>query len=380
MAKSAATPAPAPAPKSAERAPPVPVAPILPPPPRAVTPPPARPAAPVGESCAVTTRARILVVDDDPSSLKALSALLERNGHQVMNAVNGKEALKLAMQVIPQIVIADRHMPEMDGVELCRSLRQFEAGRRVYMILLTSDESEDRIVEGFDAGADDYVVKPFKAKILLARVRAGMRVVRMQERIDADKATMQLQVGQLGVAKRMLEKTAVTDPLTDLPNRRAAMDALREGWERSIKDDEPLSAIMIDIDKFKRVNDTCGHDVGDAVLKEAAKTLRLLVEPPAMVCRIGGEEFVVVLPGTGGEAAAAIAEKLRSQVEGHAIKAGRFDGRVTISLGVSTRDGLVRDFEHLLKLADEGLYRAKDAGRNRVCVGHVENVPVEPVS
>jgi len=335
------------------------------------------PAAPAGESSAL--RARILVADDDPSSLKPLCGLLERVGHQVLHASNGQEALRLAMQMIPQIVIADRHMPEMDGVELCRRLRQFEAGRRVYIILLTSDESEDRIVEGFDAGADDYVGKPFRPKIMLARVRAGMRVVRMQDRIDADKATMQRQVAELGVLNRRLGQAALTDPLTDLPNRRHAIDALREGWERSIRDDEPISAIMVDIDKFKRVNDTFGHDAGDSVLKETAKLLRTLIEPPASVCRIGGEEFVVVLPAVGHEAAIAIAEKLRHEVEAHEIGAASFRGRVTASLGVATRDRTVRDSEHLLKLADEALYRAKEGGRNQVHSAVREGAPVEPV-
>ena len=357
-----------------------PVAPIPPAPPRPTPIASAEKPAPAIEAPGTTVRARIMVVDDDPTSLKLLAGLLERVGHQVLTASNGKDALRVAMQVIPQIVIADRHMPEMDGVELCRSLRQFEAGRRVYFILLTSDETEDHIVEGFDAGADDYVVKPFRPKILLARLRSGMRVVRMQERIDADKATMQRQVAELGVLNRRIGATAQTDALTDLHNRRYAMDALREGWERSLKDDEPISAIMIDLDKFKRVNDTHGHDVGDLVLKETAKVLRTLVEPPASVCRIGGEEFVVVLPAVAGDAALAFAERLRAQIEAHPIRAGGFEGRVTASFGVSTRDGLVRDFEHLLKLADEGLYRAKEAGRNRVCAAHVEGVPVEPLT
>jgi diguanylate cyclase (GGDEF)-like protein len=348
-------------------------APIPPAPPRVAA------AAPASETVTPSSRARILVVDDDPSSLKTLSALLERVGHQVLRAGTGREALKMAMQVVPQIVIADRHMPDMDGVTLCKSLRAFEAGRRVYIILLTSDEAEDHVVEGFDAGADDYVLKPFRPRILLARMRAGMRVVRLQERIDADKATMQRQVAELGVLNRKLESASLTDVLTDLPNRRHAMEALREGWERSVKDDEPISAVMIDLDKFKRVNDTFGHDVGDAVLRETAKMLRTLVEPPSSVCRIGGEEFVVILPGTGARAALQIGEKLRHGVAQNRVRNGAFDGAVTASCGVSTRDGAVRDFEHLLKLADEALYRAKEEGRNLVRASSSEPVVVEPL-
>jgi two-component system cell cycle response regulator len=158
------------------------------------------------------------------------------------------------------------------------------------------------------------------------------------------------------------------------------MDALREGWDKSLKDDEPLSVVMLDIDKFKLVNDGFGHDVGDEVLKATAKVLRTIVEPPASVCRIGGEEFVVVLPSATLDASIEYAEKLRQAVESHSMRAGRFEGTVTVSAGVSTRDREARDFEHLLKLADEGLYRAKAGGRNQVRTASGLGVPVEPVS
>ncbi|HET6162378.1 MAG TPA: HDOD domain-containing protein [Planctomycetota bacterium] len=325
-------------------------------------------------------RARILAVDDDPTSLRLLAAQLEKDGHDVTRASNGREALKLAMQVIPQIVIADWQMPEMNGVALCRSLRAFEAGRRVYMILLTGEHDEDSIVEAFNSGLDDYVIKPFKPKLLLARVRSGMRVVKMQERIDADKATMQRQVAELGVLNRRLQETADTDVLTTLPNRRFAMSALREAWERSLKEDDALSIVMVDVDKFKRVNDSHGHDVGDQVLRETADVLRLAAEPPATVCRYGGEEFVAILPGFDGAAARAFAMKLRRNVESHAIRFGGFDGRVTASFGVSTRVPGVTGFEQMLKLADEGLYRAKEGGRNQVSSVQLEEPHSQPVA
>jgi len=334
----------------------------------------------LAETTARGNGARILVVDGDSNSLRILAAMLQRAGHEVTTAHTGKEALRIAMQVVPQILVADRSVPELDGIGLCRSLRAFEAGRRVYIILLTSDEAEDHIVEAFDAGVDDYVGKPFKAKILLARVRSGMRVVRMQERIDTDKQTQIRQVAELGVLNRRLTQTAVTDVLTDLPNRRFAMDAMREGWERAVREDEPLSVLMVDIDRFKRVNDTFGHNAGDTVLKETARVLRTQVEPPGVVCRLGGEEFVVVLPGAAVDAASEVAERLRAEIAAHEIHADGFDGHVTVSVGIATRDAAVHDSEHLLKLADEGLYRAKEAGRNRVCVARSSGAPAEPVA
>jgi two-component system cell cycle response regulator len=327
---------------------------------------------------AVSTRARILCVDDDSMSLRLLATQLEKDGHEVMRASNGKEALKIAMRIIPQIVIADWQMPEMNGVALCKALRAFEAGRRVYMILLTGEKDEDLIVEAFDSGLDDYVLKPFKPKLLLARIRAGMRVVKMQERIDADKATMQKQVADLGVLNRRLKEVAATDVLTGLQNRRFAMDLLKENWDQSVQDDEPFSMIMVDIDKFKRVNDTFGHDVGDQVLKETAGVLRTNSDPPAGVCRIGGEEFLVILPETSGDKARAHAEKLRRAIEARVIKFGGFDGRVTASFGVATRLANTTGFEQMLKLADESLYRAKENGRNQVCFAQVDGKPVHP--
>lgn len=325
-------------------------------------------------------RARILAVDDDAASLRQLASHLEQAGHEVMRASNGREALKIAMRVLPQIVIADWQMPEMDGLALCKALRAFEAGSRVYMILLADDKDEDQIVESFDAGLDDYVVKPFQPKLLLARIRAGMRVVKMQERIDADKATMQRQMGDLGVLNRRLKEVADTDVLTGLQNRRFAMDLLKECWEKSVRDDEPLSMVMADVDKFKRVNDSHGHDVGDLVLKEVAAVLRTNTDPPAGVCRIGGEEFVVILPGMAGDKARAHAEKLRKAVEARAMKLGAFEGRMTASFGVATRLANVRGFEQLLKLADESLYKAKEQGRNKVCFAQVEGKPVAPAA
>ncbi len=334
----------------------------------------------MGAAAPPAQRARILAVDDDAMSLKLVASLLQRAGHQVTTASNGIEAMKLAMQVVPHVLIADRYMPELDGLQLCRRMRQFEAGRRVYVLLLTGDENEDHIVEAFDGGCDDYIVKPFKPKLLLARVRAGMRVVQLQERVDFDKAQSQRHVAEMGIKERQLQQAAITDVLTDLPNRRYAMELLRDSWKSSTRDDVPLSAIMVDIDKFKRVNDTFGHDIGDLVLKETARVLRTIVEPPACVCRLGGEEFVVVMPGASGERAKEVAEQLRVAVAAHAIRGGSFDGPVNISLGVATRQADVPGFEQLLKLADDGLYRAKENGRNQVRFVQAEGVPVEPLA
>ncbi len=191
---------------------------------------------------------------------------------------------------------------------------------------------------------------------------------------------MQKQVAELGILNRRLQQAAVTDVLTDLPNRRFAMESLREGWEKAVREDAAFSAIMIVIDKFKRVNDTFGHDVGDLVLKETAKVLRTTLEPPAVVCRLGGEEFVALLPGYEQERARALAEQIRQAVAANHIRGGGFDGPCTVSLGVATRLPDVQNGEQLLKRADEGLYLAKEGGRNQVRFAQLEGAPVAPAA
>ncbi|MBI4878567.1 MAG: diguanylate cyclase [Planctomycetes bacterium] len=311
----------------------------------------------------------VLAVDDDPISLKLLVTHLARQGYEVMQAANGTQALAMALERNPHIVVSDWMMPGMDGIELTRSLRKIEIGRDMYILLLTGREEEEQVVEAFDAGVDDFVSKPFNPRILLSRVAAGERLVRLQVRVAGDKAKMEQQVAQLAVLNRKLTTTTVTDALTSLPNRRHAMQTLEQAFERRDpgKADQ-LSLIMIDIDHFKKVNDEYGHDAGDAVLCELANVLRGLLRRQDTVCRLGGEEFIVVCPGSDAAGAAAVAERLRKGVASHRIRHGRFDRSVTCSFGVAQRTPLMQSHEALLKAADVAVYEAKEAGRNRVCV------------
>lgn len=311
-------------------------------------------------------RLRILAVDDDSVSLKILSLHLRRGGHDVLTATNGEEALRLALEMCPHVVVSDWMMPEMDGVALCRALRQFEFGRRLYMILLTGREDEDRVVEAFDAGVDDYLTKPFKPKVLLARVRAGLRVVQLQDQVAADQKKMHEQVAQLAVLNRKLQQASLTDVLTGLPNRRHAMQVLNDAWSLGKRTNAGISVIMMDIDHFKQVNDRYGHDVGDEVLRAAAAEFKRTTRQSDTVCRLGGEEFLVVCPQTTAQEAAVCAERLRTALHGRRIVCGPFDGRITISLGVAQDSPVMEGVDDLLKAADLAVYRAKDAGRNRV--------------
>lgn len=309
---------------------------------------------------------RILAVDDDPVSLRLLEHHLTRDGHQVMRAANGRQALILALESNPQMVVTDWMMPEVDGLELCKSLRRSNEGRGMYILLLTGREDENRVVEAFDAGADEYVVKPFNPKILLARVRAGQRMIELREQVEKDRQIRDRQVAEMAVLNRKLEAAAMTDVLTKLPNRRFAMRTLESEVSAALTSSSPLSVVMIDIDHFKSVNDTHGHDMGDLVLRETANVLRNAVRKGDFVCRLGGEEFLVICAKASLAQAAMTAERLRAAVEEHVIGFG-YDKHVTVSLGVASLACGARNVDELIKFADRRVYDAKAGGRNRVC-------------
>ena len=310
---------------------------------------------------------RILAVDDDPMSLKLLERTLRKAGHEVAIARDGREALQIAIETNPQVVLADWMMPELNGIELCRALRRIETGQDMYFLLLTGRDDEDRVVEAFDAGVDDYVAKPFNPRMLMARLKGGQRVIELKAKVEADRRTMMQQVAELGSLTRKLRTASLTDALTDLPNRRYIMKRLEQEWDASSRTNRPLSVIMIDIDNFKRVNDLHGHDVGDAVLKETANVLRGATREGEEVARLGGEEFLVVCPNARASQARVCAERIRVAIERNVILAGGAQRSVTVSLGVAERRPEFAKYDALFKAADEAVYTAKNKGRNQVC-------------
>jgi len=317
----------------------------------------------------------VMAVEDDPVSLRLLRTHLEQNQFKVITAANGADALALALDQNPHIVVTDWMMPEMDGVALIRNLRRTEIGQDMYILLLTGREREEQVVEAFDAGADDFVAKPFSPKILLSRVLAGERLVRLQDKVARDRKCMERQVAQMAVLGRKLRHTSVTDALTDLPNRRHALETLKKEFERRDPNrNGTVSVVMIDIDHFKQVNDQFGHDVGDAVLRQVSKLFKGLLRRGDTVCRLGGEEFVVLCPGSDLQGAAIVAERLRLAVEQHEFQQAGFDRRITCSFGVAERSPKMTEYEELLKAADVAIYRSKRAGRNRVTLSR-ETVP-----
>ena len=321
-----------------------------------------------------TRSRRILIVDDDPASLALLSRHLRTAGYTVLTAENGAEAIRVLVNEGPNIVITDWTMPEMDGVELCRAVRSHEGITFAYVIIVTARHSaEDSLVEAFEAGADDYLCKPFNPRELLARLRAGERIVDLQQELDSRNrevhwyvAKMEITNTRLGEVNAELNRMATTDELTGLTNRREAINQLARHWASAERHDSSLACIAMDLDHFKNCNDEYGHAAGDTVLRETADVLRRTTRQDELVCRIGGEEFLTLCPQSTEEMAAVGAERLRRAVESNVIRHGDVAIRTTMSVGVAERTADMKTPDDLLRAADRALYAAKDAGRNTV--------------
>lgn len=320
---------------------------------------------------------RVLVVDDEPVSRTVLERYLTGAGHEVFTAASGKEAVRILLAEGLEVVITDWMMPHMDGLELCRAIRSCEALPFVYVIIVTAQETdEERVVEAFEAGADDYLSKPVKRRELLARLNAGVRIVRLQQELgrrsrEVHRANAEIAIAseKLEQANRKLGKAATTDDLTGLTNRRAALAHLDEYWRSADRHIDSLACVALDIDHFKSVNDTHGHAVGDLVLQETVAALESVLRRDETLCRMGGEEFLVLCPRADESEAAVGAERLRRVVEANVIRTGDLELRVTVSLGVAEKTSAMVGPKDMLHAADEALYAAKAAGRNQVCVG-----------
>jgi two-component system cell cycle response regulator len=314
---------------------------------------------------------RILLVDDDRAVLMIMKMLLDTSGHTVAVARNGIEALSMIESFMPQVIITDWAMPQMDGIEFCKVLRRNPAWRNIYVFMMTAQESTDRLVEAFEAGANDYLTKPVNPKVLGARLSAGQRVVQLQEELEYERQQLHKFSGELAASNQRLQQLALTDALTDLPNRRFANEHLERQWASAQRNNSPLSCMMVDIDYFKQVNDTYGHKVGDDVLKQVANALQLSVRKQDVVCRLGGEEFLVICPDVQAELLYRYAERLRQNVAVLTFNdpaTGR-NFKLTISIGGASRKPDLSTSEMLLQLADKRLYTAKEDGRNRTVAG-----------
>ncbi len=312
------------------------------------------------------TPCKILVVDDDPVILAKLTQLLAATGESIFPANNGEEALSIWRAHTPRVVVSDWVMPQRDGVDLCRQIRAHGADGPAHFIMLTGHSDKSRLLDAYQAGVDDFISKPFLPEELLAKVRAGIRTAKLYDEVVCKARGSQALNAQLTSVNSRLEKLSITDDLTGLFNRRHAMYKLEEQWGLSERYGRPLSVALLDIDHFKRVNDTHGHDAGDSILRQVAAILREHTRGTDSVCRVGGEEFLIVFPLQTMAEACICAARCRAAVEAHTFTTNNIRVKATISAGLAERAAGMTQFAELLRVADLALYEAKRTGRNKL--------------
>jgi diguanylate cyclase (GGDEF)-like protein len=287
---------------------------------------------------------KVLVVDDSPTSLDILIGLLK--DYDVLAATDGRTALELLERESPDVILLDIVMPDMDGFELCNRIKARADWCGIPILFITAKTDEPSILRAFDVGGSDYVTKPFRSKELLARVRIQARYRQVLDQLHC---------------------MAVTDTLTGLPNRRAFFTEGMRLFDEALAQTAPLCGMMLDIDHFKRINDRYGHACGDEVLREVARGIRSQISSRDLCARIGGEELALLAPGLGLESAVRLADRIRTHLASLAIETAQGPISVTVSVGVAALCPETKTLDDLIARADDRLYEAKDAGRNRVC-------------
>jgi len=311
---------------------------------------------------------KVLIADDSLIMRRLLQSTLESWGYEVQMANDGAEAWAILQSPgAPQIAILDWIMPVHTGLDICRLVRGQEEGAYTYLLLLTSKNQREDIVEGLGAGADDYVVKPFDKHELEVRLRAGRRIVELQNALLESQEALRVQ--------------ALRDVLTGCWNRRAILDILKRELCRARREDRHLGVLLCDLDHFKQVNDRWGHAAGDAVLRVAAERMATAIRPYDALGRYGGEEFLIVMPGCDESGARALANRLGQALREEPVLFEDTEIPVTASFGACTAPPTLQiPPDELLRFADEGLYEAKRTGRDRTVYHAIEQVSLNTES
>jgi diguanylate cyclase (GGDEF)-like protein len=296
---------------------------------------------------------QIALVDDDDAIRRLIRLFVKRSGYDIVEFSTGSDARSQLSEIPWDLAILDRRLPDMDGVDLCAELKASPEFKKRYIIMLTGEDDQADKVEGLDLGADDYITKPFQYPELLARIRAAKRIVDLQK--------------ELLETNKRLELLSITDGLTKLYNHRYFQDELARAFQESERYGRPLSLAIVDLDFFKKVNDTYGHAVGDEVLKAVSSIFQGSIRGTDLTARYGGEEFAVMMPETELGDALTFAEKIRGLVESTSVHTQAGAIRVTVSIGVATvPHAKIHAAKELVIAADKALYGAKRGGRNRV--------------
>jgi two-component system cell cycle response regulator len=295
----------------------------------------------------------VLIAEDDPVSRRMLQAVLSKWGYEVEVAGDGVEALRILEGAnAPPLAVLDWGMPGLEGPQVCQRIREHTDRPYTYVLLLTARSQKDDLLRGLESGADDYVIKPFDAQELRARLRVGQRILDLQRNLIA--------------ARDELSFRATHDLLTGIANRGVVLDAMHRECSRQAREGGAFGVIMLDIDHFKYVNDRYGHLAGDAVLKETARRMADCIRPYDTVGRYGGEEFLVIVPSSDESGALALAERIRRAIGAQQVATDRGLLNVTVSCGVTaSKADKPLPADALLRSSDEALYRAKQLGRNR---------------
>ncbi len=309
---------------------------------------------------------KILLLDDDADDLHSVSKLLVYEGYEVFPVSSYDNALAVVNNKAPDIIITNWAMPRQDGKRIVEIVRSYaEIIDFVYIIVLTSRNQK---IQAFEAGVDDFISKPVSNIELLARVACGSRIVELKDEFDQKCQQLLKMSIQLSESNRKNKLLASTDELTGLHNRREAMIRLKDAWSSAVRHDQELSCLYLDIDHFKSINDTHGHDVGDLALQHIAVILKNNTRRGEQAFRLGGEEFLVVCASTDLEGGKHAGERLREAVESSPLEIQDKAVNMTISVGVANRDKTVNSSDEILIKADAALYKAKTDGRNRICV------------
>ncbi len=316
------------------------------------------------------TSAQLLIVDDEKTLRLLLNRTLQKEGYQIIEASSGEECLDLCQQQVPDIILLDAMLPGIDGFTCCAKLQDIFAGHCPPVLMITSLNDETSVDQAFAAGATDYVTKPIHWAVLRQRVRrvlqASWTLAELRQKMEHERLLME----QLEAANRELHRLASIDSLTQLANRRCFDAFLQQEWQRLLREQGYLSLLLLDIDCFKRYNDTYGHQAGDECLQQVAHVIEQTIKRPAdLAARYGGEEFAVILPNTPLAGALHIATEIHEKVRDLAIThaGSQVSDRVTLSGGVAcTIPTLASSVATLIANADQALYQAKLQGRDRI--------------
>ena len=303
---------------------------------------------------------KALVVEDDLSTRLLIKKIVENEGYEVLEAEDGYEGWSMFQKEKDNIYIAllDWMMPKMDGIELCGRIRKTSVSHYIYILFLTSKQNIEAVVEGLETGGDNYMTKPFARAELVSRIRVAGRIAVLERKLNE--------------ANRKLHILATTDPLTKILNRRELLKRLHDEIYRAFREKKFYNLIMLDIDHFKKVNDTLGHTAGDMVLIEIANRLKAKLRRYDLMGRYGGEEFLIGISGANNEIGRKIAERIRVSICEKPFHAGNKELDITASLGITSaipagkKKDMIRLLEDMIERADSALYMAKNAGRNRV--------------